>query len=322
MNNDTAPHPVNDTLIRLPPVGMDVVYNNLPDPLPPSVINLSFEANGVTQYGNYVRLDTTAFSDTSWACISGGYIILDTYGTRSLYPMYNATTNTTLNSLGWLWNVTITFYSVDAINATYATTDVLLFNYTQEFFIPWRPEHNASCSDPATWLGPDGNCYHGLGVLETYNFPGEGMCLPNITQTVVVGIVYSTQRGGFPPIQGEGPWDDLNLGSSLTAPSVGTNVVPGSAFYNASSDYNSPGPVNVYRIDYNWAPYTMALELFAVSAPRPISPTNVAVIWAPIVSVAGILLLIGIGIGVLMVFEQTPPRMQQAPPLGRRRLRY
>jgi hypothetical protein len=50
-----------------------------------------------------------------------------------------------------------------------------------------------------------------------------------------------------------------------TDPSVGTNILPDSEFVNSTtpSSYNTPGPIGIYRIDYEWSPYTMDLEVSA-----------------------------------------------------------
>ncbi len=122
--------------------------------------------------------------------------------------------------------MTLNLYSVGTGDAVGSP----LYSFSANQFIPWRPEDSASCSSGG-WLASDGNCYHGLGQPITFN-TGE----VNVPNEFVCGLVFNTTNYGPNPTRFSGLYDSLNVGlnTDSTSPSIGSDIMPGSAYCNTS----------------------------------------------------------------------------------------
>lgn len=239
-----------------------IVYNNLPSPIPPDVpLSISFSGGAFTQLGNYVLLNST---NNVTVCATSISTILSAHTARSDFPTYNATTNATINALGWYWNITVLIYSLNSTNQSYPAPNALLYSQTVLSFIPWRPANNGSCVSNSTWYA-NGTCYPGISFPVTWAFPSE-VSLP---ANVLVAYTWNTQNAGFNPVGINGPWITLYLGIAGAPPAIGTNVIPGTEFVNSSNPgaYNSAGPTGVFRVDYGWSPDTTLLQVTSQDCP-------------------------------------------------------
>jgi PEP-CTERM motif len=157
--------------------------------------------------------------------------------------------------------LTLSIYSV----GTGDTIGSLLGSDTVNAFIPWRPEADGSCSGGG-YLAGDGNCYS--GSLSTVTFDLAGILAPN---QIIYGLSFNTQTWGAAPIGVDGPYDSLNFALSKSAPSVGGNPLPGTAYWNTetAADYTDGGAggVGIFRQDTGWAPYSGAIEFSATPEP-------------------------------------------------------
>lgn len=257
LTNGTLPN----ITVLVPPPGA-ILYTDFPAVLPINVPSLGIEATSTTQFGNYIELNTTE----SEVYLSSVAFILSSQTAHSDFPGYNATTNATLNELGYLWNITALFFNVDMTNASYPTIKNLLFKQTSEFFIPWRPENNASCPNPE-YLGPDDLCHSGVAFVAELIFTAGAALVTNV---LVVGVSWNTQHYGFLPTNMPGPSASLNVGVVSSFPTVGTYLIENTAFVNSSdpNTYNDDGgQLGVYRINYGWSPYLSAVRITQGTGP-------------------------------------------------------
>jgi hypothetical protein len=123
-------------------------------------------------------------------------------------------------------------------------------------------------------LAADGNCYAGLA--QTVTFDLNNVAVPG---QFIWGLALNTTNWGYTPTGVPGPYDSLNVGLnsnpdgvSAYTPSVGSDLVPGSIYWNTLyAPYytdGGAGGTGTFRIDSNWAPYDPAIT-FSSSNPTP-----------------------------------------------------
>lgn len=225
-----------------------VLYNTIPNPLPPNVVSLGYEATSTAEFGGLVRMAGSGSSFT----LSSATVVMSDWALAADYESESA---------GFDQLLTLTIYGVgpgDTVGAPIATRTV-------NASIPWRPPSDPGCSDDR-WLAPNGNCYYGLAVEVSFDL--TGVMIPS---EVIYGLSFDTQNYGANPTGVPGPYNSLNFGLVSTAPSVGSNPLPGTAYWNTShaafySDGGAAG-TGTFRQDTNW-PYAGAIE-FEGSVPEP-----------------------------------------------------
>jgi hypothetical protein len=227
----------------------EALYSTLPGALPPNLPSLGYQATQTAEFGGLVQtasgglLATATVAMSDWALESS----FEPVGT----------------SAGFSHGLTLTIYAVGSGN----TVGSVLGSVTTDAFIPWRPEASAGCG--TAYRAVDGNCYNGSLSLVTFDFSALGFELPS---EFIYGLAYDTETWGANPTGVDGPYDSLNFGLSMTEPSVGSQPLPGTAYWNTStaSDYADGGVrgVATFRLDSNWTPYSGAIE-FDGSAPEP-----------------------------------------------------
>ena len=119
----------------------------------------------------------------------------------------------------------------------------------------------------------------------TVTFDFTGTAVPN---QIIYGLAFNTQTWGYNPIGAPGPYVSLNFGLSSTAPSVGSNPFPDTAYWKhtqTAGNYadGDTGGVGIFRRDTNWTPFSGAVSL---------DTTQDAVTEVPALSPFGLFLLV------------------------------
>jgi hypothetical protein len=242
-----------------------VVYNATPNPLPPNVASVGFEATSTSQFGDYVHLagtdrvlGTVTVTMSDWA----------------LYSDYSSDTRYAGNSATWSHPITVNVFS-NHLGAN-GVPDTLLATRTQSTTIPWRPAADPTCSNGTAWRAGDGNCYNGIAFNASFDMSSPSVVLPT---DVIVGIAYNTADYGATPLHVAGPYNSLNVGAPTgQTASVGTDDNANNVFWNTSfagfySDGGAAG-VGIFRQDTGWSPNgTVAIQITA-SAPLVGPPTT------------------------------------------------
>ena len=230
------------------------IYNTIPTPLPVSLINQSFQAQRISEFGNQVVFGGTSRQLTSVT------VAMVTLGYFSKYNSPSAP-----NTGGWSYPITLNLYSVNSDGSP----GNVITSVTQSFFIPWRPEPTLACGGPL-YLGTDNVCHNGQAFDIIFDFSNRSpaLILPN---QVIFGIAYNTQSAGQTPTGVDGPYNDLNVGFNATN-TVGSNPIAPEAYLNgtigASYADGGAGGVGVFRRDVGGNYPNIAIE-FDVLAPPP-----------------------------------------------------
>ncbi len=230
-----------------------VVYDSIPNPIPPNVVSQPFQAQQTLEFGDLVQLE----SDTPRRL---GYttLLMSNWALASDYPA--------LPDAGFSHPITLNIYA-DVASATAGTP---IATVTQSFVIPWRPAADPTCPNGGTaWRAANGNCYNGLATPITFDLRSLNFDLP---ETFVYGIAYNTQSYGKNPIGQPGPYNSLNVGLHSTPPvPVGVDVNPNAVVWNTLTAAwytdSGTGGVGTFREDTNWAPYTPAIQFNTFAVP-------------------------------------------------------
>jgi hypothetical protein len=199
----------------------EVVYNNIPSPLPGNMASWAFEATQTSEFGGQVEFAGTnrknpivTVTMSSWACqnLQGGAACSTTPGAT------------------FEWPITLNVYEVGAENApgTKITT------VTQTFAIPYRPSaNNKKCTPNAEGaVGWGKECFHGRTHNITFRL--KGLTLPS---KAIVSVAYNTSDYGYAPTHGpDVGQNSLNVAVRETAEpgeTVGTKSAPKDAYVNS-----------------------------------------------------------------------------------------
>jgi hypothetical protein len=238
------------------PIFGDVIYNNLPSPLPPSLVSQSFQAGRVSEFGDLIAFGGTARD------LASATVDMVTWGYFSKYNEPEAA-----NNGGWTDPaITLNLYNVDNSGTNPAPGSVLA-SVTQSFFIPWRHEPTPSCGD-SLWMAADG-CHNGEAFDITFDFTGLGITLPD---QIIYGIAYNTQSAGQNPLGVNGPYNDLNVGLNNLV-TVGSNPNAPLAYLSGTigdsyADHGAGG-LNAFRLDVGGAHTKGAIRFETSSTPEP-----------------------------------------------------
>jgi len=259
----------------------NVIYDNVPSPLPGNVVSEAFQATGTSEYGGQVSFAGTRRYDpkvtvvmSSWGCESGSW-----------------TSDNCVTVPGSTFSepITLNVYNVGTANSVGA----LVATQTETFNIPYRPSaNNTRCTGPDgaygySGTGPNGEwydasqhtCYNGLATPISFDL--SGVTLPD---TAIVTVAYNTSTYGAQPYgyatscyatsAGCG-YDSLNVGLVDSTPMVGSNPAPNSDYLNSTQTWaycdNGDSGVGQLRFDpvgstQGWddtCPYSPAIKVTA-----------------------------------------------------------
>lgn len=192
----------------------EIIYDNLPNPMPGNVASQGYECCQVSEYGDEVSFSGTARSLTNVSVLLSDWAKFSTYSSNPAY-----------DSAGWMATLTLNLYADDA-----GAPGALLATRTITPLILWRPEADGcdGAGDGYT-SSVDGGCYHGLGQVVTFDFSGTV-----VPDDVIFGLAYNTSTYGADPIGTTGPYDSLNFGFGDDNASIGTDIDPDAAFVNSA----------------------------------------------------------------------------------------
>jgi hypothetical protein len=216
--------------------GDTMIYNSNPSPLPGNVPSLGYQANQTAEFGDLIQFAAGPRNLTSATVTMSDWAVESTYEAVG-------------TSAGYNHPLTLNVYNVGPGN----TVGSLIGTDTINAFVPWRPEVSA---------------FNGIAFQVEFNF--GGLLVPD---EVIYGLAYNTNTWGYNPIGLPGPYESLNFGLSTAGASVGSDPLPGTAYWNTMTAANytdgGAGGVGTFRQDTGWAPYTGAIEFQATAVPEP-----------------------------------------------------
>jgi hypothetical protein len=225
------------------------LFATAPNPLPPNVAGVNFEATGTAEFGDLIRFSGTAHF------IGSVSVTMSTTALQSETPGATA--------FGFTHPITLSLYAVDRSAAT-PRPGAVLARVTESFLIPWRPEPDATAQGlpGRPWRAVDGHLYTGRAFTLTFDVGALGLALPD---EVVVGVSFNTQHAGPQPVGVPGPYDGLAIAVTDQPSSVGIDPDPDAVFWktNRANEYSDGGVggSNVLRADSGWTPYKPAIRI-------------------------------------------------------------
>ena len=188
------------------------------------------------------------------------------------YPTYPGATGPS-----WSHPITLNLYNVDNSGPNPAPGTVIATR-TQTFAIPWRPPADPTCANTTQYRASDGSCQSGIAFTITFDFTGT-----TVPDQIIFGIAYNTETYGYMPIGSAGPYISLNNGVAQVPPTIGSQPFPDTAYLyaNAPAYYGDNSlPVNVFRRDTGWTPYSVAAAFEVADADLAVTKTGPASVTA------------------------------------------
>ena len=254
-------------LTQVPLSANRIIYSAVPDPLPPNLPSLGYEATQTAEFGGLVGVDRPfALADAT--------VAMSDWALASDYPG--------LSPSGWSLPITLNLYNIDSSSGTPQPGSVIA-SVTQTVSIPWRPPADPTCPGQTAWRAGDGNCYNGLAFPIAFDLGGV-----TVPTEFIYGVAFNTQNWGYNPTGLPGPYNSLNFALTTAPPTAGTNPLPGTAYWNTrnAGDYadGGAGGTGTFRQDSKWSPYSGSIE-FSADMPEPGS--------AGLALAGGLMLLLG-----------------------------
>ncbi len=197
----------------------EVVYRNLPSPLPKNMASVGYEATSTAEFGGAVefppltarRKPTIRVAMSTWACQTG------TWGNNNC----KSTPGSTFSQ-----SVTLNIYEVGLANAV----GPKIASLTKTFKMPYRPTASNKCTTGTAKGGyAPPSCFHGKLFFINFAFPST--VLPS--EKAIISVAYNTSDYGAVPQRPQPcdseeagcPFDSLNVAvteASEPKPSVGS----------------------------------------------------------------------------------------------------
>ncbi len=168
----------------------EVVYNNIPSPLPGNFASFGNEAYSLSEFGGMVefagtahRSQTVTVAMSSWACQYGG--------------VYQDTCETPKPTKRFKWPITLNIYEVGPGN----TVGAKIASTTKNFQMPYRPTRNDPVCVPkgyeaGTWYdSATGKCSHGMAF--TISFKKLHV---EVRRREIITVSYNTTDHGPVPV--------------------------------------------------------------------------------------------------------------------------
>src|SRR5580658_6972702 len=190
-----------------------VIYSTVPSPLPPNSPSLGYEATSTQEFGDLIQFSGASLN------LSDVTVGMSNWAYESAWEPLGTST-------GFNVPLTLNLYNVGAGD----TVGSLLATQTVSAFIPWRPEPTPSTCAPGSnndYLGSDGQCYAGSDSTVAFNFSGTV-----VPDDVIYGLAFNTTDHGYDPTGVPGPEESLNFALSTLPPTVGSNPLPDTAYWN------------------------------------------------------------------------------------------
>ncbi|MHB8242139.1 MAG: hypothetical protein ACYDHN_09125 [Solirubrobacteraceae bacterium] len=166
-----------------------VIYDNIPNPLPGNFASLGNEAYSMSELGGQVEFAETARKNpkvtvvmSAWGCQIGG--------------VFQDTCETPKPGKKFKWPMTLNLYEVGPGNSV----GTKIGSVTKTFAMPYRPsENDAACSakgfEAGTWFDAATNaCYHGMAFTITFKVPFE------VRGKAIISLAYNTSNHGYSPV--------------------------------------------------------------------------------------------------------------------------
>jgi hypothetical protein len=209
------------------------IYSNIPSTLPNDFdTSLGYASLDASEFGGIIQPDFTNGNLVTQATVA-----LSNWAYESLYPAFG-------DGTGYDVSLTLNLYSVNDDG----TAGALIETSPETAHILWRPEPTDGCGT-GYQVGESGACYNGSVQLVTFALDAQ------ISSQFIYGLSFATSSSGA----AAGPYDSLNSGLSLDAPSVGINpaLAVGSPYYdtaywNTSNAALTSGTAGAFSQDINW----------------------------------------------------------------------
>ncbi len=245
------------------------VYDAIPATLAPNYPSQPFQAQQVTEFGDYVHLGGTDRTLTTIDLTMSDWALASTPANVA----FCAASASNCDGTGFFWPITVNVYNNTLVNDIPTT---LLGTKTINTHIMWRPEADLTCAGGTAWRAADTNCYNGFAFNTSFDLSSLNLTLPN---DVIVGFVYNTQTYGPNPTGVDGPYNSLNIAVPSSDPvTVGTDDSADKAFWNTSTVgwYTNPACLgNTFCQDSNWTPNgTIAMRINAITPIVATTPAN------------------------------------------------
>jgi hypothetical protein len=229
--------------------GSQLIFANIPLPLPPNLVSLGYEPTSTAEFGGMLELAQENYP------LYSAQVVMSNWAFESEWEPLGT-------SAGFQIPLTLNIYAAGAGNAV----GPLIASSTVNALIPWRPEPDPTCGGTA-YRAADGNCHNGSASIVVFHF--SGVTLP---QQIIYGLAYNTEHHGYSPVGTPGPYNSLAFALSTVAPSVGTLPLPGTVYWNTSSAGfyadGGAGGSGVFRQDTGWNMYSGAIGF---ATPEPVS---------------------------------------------------
>ncbi len=215
----------------------EVLYTNIPKPMPGNLPSQSFEATGTSEFGGLVKFGTggEGFTDRSKPAVT---IAMSSWQCQNGTWFEDNCTTAKGAKIEKLVPVTLNVYEVGELAKPRWTV-------TKEFKMPYRPSANAKCAakgEPGKW-DRMGTCFNGK-LFKIHFSLAKVMGTERVPAEWIISVAYNTTDFGYSPTHEAGDVsDNLNVATSPETPELGTDPLPGDAFITSvyESEYCGSG---------------------------------------------------------------------------------